>query len=277
MYKRVLFALDMEGVNNVVGTPYSGLSADNEQYPVAIHQAALEINVAASALFDIGVEIIDLWDNHGGRKSNVLPEELDERINPIDVDFSRPRMYFAENNKYDCVCYFGYHAMEGTLGGVLAHTMNSKVIQHYKLNGRHIGEIDMDSYIAASHGLPSVFFAAGDIACSQALRTVPGIITVVTKKELSRNSAIFRDNDELFEDIRKKIVEAVQTDMPIRTLSFPATMEKSFKRVEDAEKYLSQLRANSIVADHPDDDILGKDAHTVVATVNNIGEFIACI
>ncbi|MBP3333573.1 MAG: M55 family metallopeptidase [Clostridia bacterium] len=276
MYKKILFALDMEGVNNVVGTPYSGLSTDNEQYPVAIHQAALEINAAADALFNLGVESIDLWDNHGGGH-NIIPDELDKRINLLEIDRSRPRMYFAENNKYDCICFFGYHAMEGTLGGVLAHTMNSKAIQYYKLNGRYIGEVDMDSYIAASHGLPSVFFAAGDIACSQAMRTLPEIVTVATKKEISRNQAIFRDNDVLFKDIREKIRDAVQLDMPIKKLTFPAVMEKSFKRVEDAEKYLIRLQKSNVSADYLDDAVLGKDAHTVVATVESIDEFIVCI
>ena len=31
MYKRVLLALDLEGVNMVVGEPYCGLSRDTEQ------------------------------------------------------------------------------------------------------------------------------------------------------------------------------------------------------------------------------------------------------
>lgn len=35
MYKRVLLALDMEGVNNVTGEPYSGLSKGSEQWYVA--------------------------------------------------------------------------------------------------------------------------------------------------------------------------------------------------------------------------------------------------
>ena len=276
MYKKILFALDMEGVNNIVGDPYSGLVTTCEQYQIAIHQAALEINAAAEALFDIGVESIDLWDNHSGGH-NVIPEEIDKRINILDPIWGQPRMYFAQGNKYDCICFFGYHAMEGTLGGVLAHTMNSGAIQHYKLNGKYIGEVDMDSYIAASHGMPSRFFAGGDITCMQAKNAIPEIVTTVTKKELSRNEAVFRDNAELFEDIQKNIVEAVKTEAPIRPLAFPAKMEKSFKRTEDAAKYLSSLRSKNIVADHPDDSILIKDAHTVVATVNNIDEFIKCI
>ena len=66
MYRRVLFALDLEGVNNVVGEPYVGLSRSSEQGQIAIRQAVLEVNAAADALFAAGVETVGLWDNHGG-------------------------------------------------------------------------------------------------------------------------------------------------------------------------------------------------------------------
>ncbi len=274
MYKKILIALDLEGVNNVKGVPYEALSKGTDEWKIAKKQGALEINAAAEALFCAGAERVDLWDNHGGGH-NIEKDDLDPRVTLLDHDLSKPRMYFADD--YDCVCYFGYHAMEGTLGGVLAHTMSSKTVQFYKLNGKYIGEIDMDAYIAASHGKPSVFFAAGDIACAQAKRAVEGIVTVTTKREISRNEAEFRDNEELFSEIGEKIVEAVNSEHGYKTLDFPASFEKSFKRVEDAAKYLARLRGKGIDSDHLDDEILGKDAHTVVSTVHDIDEFIKCI
>ena len=274
MYKRILLALDLEGVNNVKGVPYEALSKGTDEWKIAKKQGALEINAAARALFRAGAERVDLWDNHGGGH-NIDKADLDPRVDLLDPDLTLPRMYFADD--YDCVCYFGYHSMEGTLGGVLAHTMSSKTVQFYKLNGKYIGEIDMDAYIAASHSKPSVFFAGGDIACSQAKRAVESIITVTTKHEISRNEAEFRDNEELFEEIGEKIVKAVSSEHGYKTLSFPARFEKSFKRVEDAAKYLSRLQKNGINADYLDDEVLGKDAHTVVSTVRDIFEFIKCI
>ncbi len=274
MYKRILIALDLEGVNNVQGVPYEALSKGTDEWKIAKVQGALEINAAARALFAAGAEKVDLWDNHGGGH-NIDKADLDPRVDLLDPDLTLPRMYFADD--YDCVCYFGYHAMEGTLGGVLAHTMSSKTVQFYKLNGKYIGEIDMDAYIAASHSKPSVFFAGGDIACSQAKRAVDGIFTVTTKHEISRNEAEFRDNDELFREIGEKIVKAVLSEHGYKTLSFPARFEKSFKRVEDAAKYLDRLQKKSIKADYLSDEILGKDAHTVVSTVRDIFEFIKCI
>lgn len=275
MYKKILLALDLEGVNNVKGVPYEALSKSTDEWETARAQAVLEINAAAQALFAAGAEKVDLWDNHGGG-NNIDAADIDPRMTRLSPDLTLPRMYFAKD-AYDCICYFGYHAMEGTLGGVLAHTMSSKTVQYYKLNGKYIGEVDMDAWIAASHSMPSIFFAGGDIACAQAARAVPGMVTVTTKREISRNEAEFRDNAELLSEIGEKIVEAVKADREYQKLTFPAIFEKSFKRVEDAAKYLARLRGKGFDSDHLADDILGKDAHTVVTTVNSIEEFISCI
>ena len=275
MYKRVLLALDLEGVNKVVGEPLKGLYSDTEQWEIARAQAVLEINAATEALFDIGVEKVGLWDNHSGG-GNVDTSLLDPRIIYIEKTPGKPRMRFADG-EYDCICYFGYHTMEGTLGGVLAHTMDSASVQYYKLNGKYIGEVDMDAYIAAEMGMPSRFFAGGNITCMQAKRAVPEIVTVVTKEELSRNQANFRDNDELFADIKKNIAEAVQSHAELHKLSFPAIVEKSYKRVEHAANYYNRLQGFGMESTYLDDEILGKDAHTVVTKVNNIDEFIKSI
>ena len=273
MYRRILLLCDLEGVNRVVGVPYEGLLKGTEQWEIARRQAALELNAAADALFAAGAEEVGLWDNHGG-SSNIERSDLDERITLIEP--KGPRLGFAAG-AYDCVCFFGYHAMEGTLGGVLAHTMSSKTVQYYKWNGRYIGEVDMDSAIAASHGIPSCFFAGGDIACAQAKRAVDGIVTVVTKTELSRNEAVFRDNDELFADIRENIAASVQTPGSLHPITFPGVMEKSFKRVEDAAAYRARLRSLGIDADYPEDDLLGRDAHTVASGGGDLDTYIKCI
>ena len=112
------------------------------------------------------------------------------------------------------------------------------------------------------------------VARKQAKRAVSEIVTVTTKTELSRNEAVFRDNDELLADIRKNIVQAVKTEAEPHPLCVPAILEKSYKRVEDAAKYLKKIRAVGLSAGYLDDEILDKDAHTVVSTIFDIGDFI---
>ncbi len=271
MYKRILIALDLEGVNLVVGDPYTGLSKGTEQHAIACRQALLEVNTAADALFEAGAERVALWDNHGGG-NNVDPAALDSRIEWIQPEPGTLRQAFAEG-EFDCICYFGYHAMEGTLNGVLAHTMNSKANQYYKLNGRYIGEIDMDAAIAAHYTMPSCFFASDEQGCRQASLSLPDIVTVTTKTGTGRNSAVFRDNAELLAEIRVKIVEAVRTEHPLHPLAFPCILEKSWKRMEDAAAARERIRALGIECGHPEDDILGRDAHTLVFRLSSIDDF----
>ena len=54
-------------------------------------------------------------------------------------------------------------------------------------------------------------------------------------------------------------------------------MANARREVKDAAKYIDRIRACGICADYLCDDVLGKDAHTVVCNVNNILEFITCI
>jgi D-amino peptidase len=275
MYRRVLLLLDLEGVNHVKGEPYLGLTKGSEQWCVAVEQALLEVNAAADALFAAGVQTVGLWDNHGGG-GNIDPSRLDPRITFCVPDKGAPRLSFARG-VYDCICFFGYHAMEGTLGAVLAHTISSKTVQHYKLNGSHIGEVDLHAYIAAELDISCVFFAAGNVACAQATRSLPHIVTVTTKYEISRNEAEFRQNEDLLDEIRTKVVEAIHQQVTPKKLSYPVKMEKSFKRTEDAAAYLARVLKHGISAEHPVDDVLGRDAHTVLATVNSFLEFDRCI
>lgn len=274
MKKRVLFAVDLEGANNVAGEPQVPFNSTSD-YEIAVKESALEINAAAEALFDAGVLKIDVWDNHAGG-GNLKDEMLDKRVTLLKVDPKLPRMSFAENN-YDCICFFGYHTMEGTLGGVLSHTMNGFDYQYYKINGKYIGEVDIDAAIAAEHSMPSVFFVGGDLSCKQASASVPGIVTVPTKEEISRNKANFRNNDELLAEIKQKVCLAVKTKLTPKKLGFPLVFEKSFKRVETAAEFMEQCVVLGLDADYLSDDVIGKDGHTVVINIKNIDEFLMVI
>ena len=69
----------------------------------------------------------------------------------------------------------------------------------------------------------------------------------------------------------------MQTEAKPCPLHFPAVFEKSFKRVEDAAEYLARVLDCGICADYADDEILGKDGHCVVSTVQDMEAFIKAI
>lgn len=75
----------------------------------------------------------------------------------------------------------GYHAREGAFGGVPAHTHSSMSIQYFKLNGKPVGEIEYDSYIAGEYSFSTILLASDDVCIAESLKTLPTIQTVITK------------------------------------------------------------------------------------------------
>ena len=263
---KYLIALDLEGVGGVVGVPYSGLKKESEAWYQARAQAVLEVNAVAKALFDTGVDLVALWDNHGGG-NNLDYSLLDERIELIIPDRSKIRQAFGKTYGFDAMYFLGYHAMEGTIGAVLAHTFNSSEIQYMKINGKLVGEIERDKYYAGENGYAPVFFAGDDKACLEAKRVIPGIITVETKKGLSRNKAVLRDNDALISEIYDMAKVATEVKTTPEKLVFPLAFEVRYTRMETAEAALIEARDAGIAANYVD------DAHTVLFITENIEQF----
>ena len=105
--EKILIACDLEGVNNVVGEAYSGLYKGCAEWEIARRQAALEINAAAEALFDIG------WDDYLDR-NGVCAVEWSENVaeameNPITVTIHK----LGENSRRITIEGGEQHALTG--------------------------------------------------------------------------------------------------------------------------------------------------------------------
>ena len=263
---KYLIALDLEGVGGVVGVPYSGLKKESDGWYQARSQAILEVNTVASALFDTGATLVALWDNHGGG-NNLDYSLLDERIELITPDRSKVRQAFGKEYGFDAMYYLGYHAMEGTIGAVLAHTFNSNEIQYMKINGELVGEIKIDKCYAGESGYAPVFFAGDDKACLEARLAIPGIVCVETKRGISRNKAILRDNDSLLPELYEKAKAAANVRTAPEKFTFPLNFEVRYTRMETAEKAREEALAEGVEASYYG------DAHTVLFVTKTLKEF----
>ena len=261
-----LIALDLEGVGGVVGVPYEGLGKESEEWKKARAQAILEVNTVARALFDTGADRVVLWDNHGGG-GNLEYDKLDSRIEVVERVAPGRRQAFAKDIGFDAMYFLGYHAMEGTVGAVLAHTWSSKDIQYIKVNLKPVCEAELDGYYAAEWGYSPVFFAGDDKAIMQAKEVFPEIVTVLTKEALSRNSANLRDNDELLAEMYEAAKAAATLRPAPKRLELPAVVEVRYTRMERAESRLKFLREKGIRS------FYSTDAHTLFSIVTTFEEF----
>ena len=260
-----LIAVDLEGIHGVVGEPNLGLRCSIADYQVAIEGAVVEINAAAKALFDSGATKVVVWDNHGGG-GNIDFSKVDSRVEQIIPDNSLPRMYFCKDYNFAGILFIGYHAKEGTLGGVLAHTYSSVNNQYLKVNGQQLGELDFDSCIAGEFGIPALFAAGDDKATAQMLQCNPDTVTVLTKYGKGRNAADFRAREDVVKDIYDGVRLAVSKGVKPVTFRYDCDFEIRYTRMETAAAVYESLRAKLL------DLRYGEDAHTLQATLRNMDD-----
>ncbi len=266
MQLKYLLAVDLEGAHGVVGEPYKGLSVNLPDYTKAVENITKEVNAAISALFDCGADEVIVWDNHGNR-DNLDFTKIDGRAKKIKPESNGiKRLSFLFDGSYSAMLMIGYHAREGLLGGVLAHTYSSADIQYYKLGDKAVGETDIDEIIAASYGVPTVFLSSDNVCVNEFSSSRPNIATAVTKIGKGRNRAEFLPPEKVLSDIYNGVKRAAQKPVRVRNYPFPCIIEVRFTRSERAAEICEKLRAENFAVQY------GEDSHILTAVVNNADE-----
>ena len=262
-----LIATDLEGIHGVVGEPNKTLTASRD-YPDACLGAALEINAVARALFESGATKVAVWDNHGGG-GNVDFSLVDERCIEITPKGDKHRFDFVKEHNFRAIIFLGYHAKEGTPGGVLAHTFSSVGIQYVRLNGKDIGELFVDAYIAAYHGIVPILIATDDVALCEMQGICPSIGTVTTKYGKRRNEAVLRPREEVLDELYRAALDAASSPLPSYGHEFPrgAHLEVRYTRAERADTVYDKVSAAGEVP-----VFRGCDTHTLHFTIERANQ-----
>ncbi|MBD3242008.1 MAG: peptidase M55, partial [Chitinivibrionales bacterium] len=109
----------------------------------------------------------------------------------------------------DGLILLGYHAMAGTPGAILEHTMSSRHWQNFSINGRRCGELAIDAGIAGDHGVPTIMVSGDDKVCKEARTLIKGIVTAEVKKGLGVEAGILLPPSEARRRIREGAAKAV--------------------------------------------------------------------
>lgn len=261
-----LLAVDLEGAHGVVGEPYKGLVPGMAEYDKAVANVTEEVNAAVKALFDSGAKKVYVWDNHGNL-DNLDFAKVDSRVEKIKPkNNSVCRLEFLKEHWIAAMLFIGYHSREGSINGVLAHTYSSADVQYYKIDGKQVGEFDIDGMIAEAFGVPSVFLASDDVCAAQFLQTHPYASAAITKIGKGRNEAEFLPKDEVLGEIRAKVKTALRKNLPVCENRFPCTVEIRYTRTEFASENYKRLNAEGLRS------VYGEDAHVIIGVARNVDE-----
>jgi len=225
---KFMIAVDCDGAACVVGEPGRALS-DSRDMVFAREQATRETDAAARGLFDAGAERVVVWDNHG-IGANLVFDKLDRRCEILlGAGFSRRFPLLDES--YSGVLLVGYHAMEGTRKGVLAHTYSPYVYKEILANGQPVGEMELDAAVAGELGVPVLFVSSDDKGCAEARSFMPWVETVETKIGFGRTCALSKHPAVAEEEIYRKVQQAVAGMGSMKCFAFkkPTKIEIVFR------------------------------------------------
>jgi D-amino peptidase len=184
---RVYVSSDIEGVAGVVAAEQTVPSGGIE-YQRARKLMTAEVNAAVRAAFDAGAAEVLVNDGHGPN-TNLLVEELDERVELLTGRPKPLNMMHGVGDGFDAAMLLGYHARTGTADAVLDHAYLGSVGFDLRLNGRSFGEFGLNAMLAGSFGVPVVVTSGDDKLVAEALELLPRIEAVQVKQAVGRTAA----------------------------------------------------------------------------------------
>lgn len=185
---RVYILADLEGISYVLREEQT--SPGSSEYQEACLLLTKEVNAAIEGALDGGATEVVVNDLHGARGGfNFIPEELHEGAKYI-AGGPRTCRIACIDRSFDIAFMIGYHAMAGTQGAVLDHTMSTRVIVDAYINGRRVGEIGIDAAILGYFNVPVGLVSGCRMAVEEAKALLGDIEGVIVKEGLSRNFAV---------------------------------------------------------------------------------------
>lgn len=177
---KVLISVDMEGIAGVVHR--EDVMMEGEEYQRARRWMTGEANAAIAGAKDAGATQIVVADSHGHMRNLLIEELVEDEIVQIVRGSPRPLgMVNGIDEECTAALFIGYHAMEGTEKGVLAHSYSGLAIQEMRLNGMAVGELGFNAAICGAFGVPVILVSGDDRLAAEVAQQLPLAATVITK------------------------------------------------------------------------------------------------
>lgn len=198
-------------------------------YRAFAEQMTKEVVAACEAAHEAGADEIVVKDGHGDA-SNINPIAMPDYVTLIRGKSGHPyNMMSGLDDSFDGVMYIGYHAPAGSPGFAISHTSTGNSL-YIRLNGNYMSEFMLNSYTAASHGVPVLFVSGDGTICEMAKDMVPDITTAVTKSGLGA-ATFCKAPGKVLESIRQGVKQALSGDISRCRVKLPESFsyEVTFK------------------------------------------------
>jgi D-amino peptidase len=239
---KVYIVTDLEGISGITHWDQTR-DFTTLLYQEARHLLTAEVAACVQGCLDGGADEIIVNDGHGGG-FNLVPEELHPGASYV-TGMGRPDSHPCLDETVDALVLLGYHAMNGTVDGVLHHTQSSVGEYKYWYNGVECGEIVQSSLVAGYYGVPPVMCTGDERACQEARRFLgESIVTVAVKQGLSRTSCRMLAPSLARDMIREAAQRAMGVVSQCRPLRFDLPIQARFH--SDNKDVVDSMAANRL-------------------------------
>jgi D-amino peptidase len=226
----VYIMVDSEGI--------SGLYCRQQNNPTRLYgregreYMTAEVNACAEACKEAGVTTVYVRDAHDDG-SYIHWDALSPAVDYIVKGGAAYRVRHAGIEDCDAVILLGYHAMTGTDGAILAHTMDGG--HHYYVNGVEYGEIAIDAALCQK---PVIMVSGDDKACAEAKRFLPWVTTCEVKRGLDFEKGVLLSPARARALLREKTIEAIRNAASAKVFSAPSpvTLLHTYRDPADSDR-----------------------------------------
>jgi D-amino peptidase len=188
---RIHIISDMEGVSGIVKSRQTHGGAPLYEEGRKLYTE--EINAAVRGAKSAGATEIVVMDCHGAGGefsfNSLVPDLLDPDCEWVVQDQWTEYTEFLEEG-CDAALLVGMHAMAGTRGGVVNHTVSGADYQNLWFNGTLVGETGIHAALCGTWGCPVLLVTGDDAACAEGRALLgDGLVTVAVKRGLGAASA----------------------------------------------------------------------------------------
>jgi D-amino peptidase len=238
---------DMEGVSGLFTREQCWYWEPGARAHVAAEGRGLlmaDVRDACAAALAAGADEVIVCDTHHGGGNLVLDQmPADPRITyhgrSVGSQDGARRWMPGLDHSVDGFLLPGHHAKEGTPGAFLPHTAWGKEVADFRINGRSVGEIGLESCFAGHWDIPFVLVQGDAAVCQEAREAYPGVATAEVKRAIGRDQCVGPDAAVARRLTGEKIAEAIELLRAGRQEPFkprlPMTVTVELRTIEQAE------------------------------------------
>lgn len=223
--KNVFISFDMEGISAV--SSWREIKKDSPSLNALRKIATAEVNAAIHGIrkSEQRIHKITICDAHAFG-DNLMIEELDPGIQLVKGTPGKNNMIEGIDENFDVAFFIGYHSMAGTKYAGMDHTFSSTTIYSVKINGRYVGETEVNAALAGYYGVPLGLVTGDDSLIAEVTRFFgQRVETVVTKRAVSRFAAQCRHPSDVQQEIESKAARAMQKISKLKLFRFKSPIK----------------------------------------------------